>query len=299
MASDSRAVTLPVDRPDRTTLLAFGLVVLTGGSNAVAVRFSNLELPPFWGAALRFGLAGAVFWGIVWARRLSVPTGRALLGAALYGALGTGGGYAFLYWSLTRVPASLSMVVLAVVPLMTLLFAAAHRLEPFRWRGAMGALVAFAGIALSVGNDIGGAVPLPYLAGLIAGSACIAESSVLLKLFPRSHPISTNAIALTAGVAILLPLSLVFGEVRGLPAGPATWAAFGYLVVIGSILLFYLYLFVLQRWTASGTSYSFLLFPVVTVFVASWLAAEVVSPVFLAGTALVIAGVWLGAFARR
>jgi hypothetical protein len=31
-------------------LLAFTLLVLVGGSNAVAVKFSDFELPPFWGA---------------------------------------------------------------------------------------------------------------------------------------------------------------------------------------------------------------------------------------------------------
>lgn len=299
MAANSQARSLPVPLPDRITLLAFALVVVVGGSNAVAVRLSNLELPPFWGAGLRFGAAALIFWGIVAARRLPVPARRALLGAVLYGAIGIGGGYAFLYWSLTRVPASLSMVVLAIVPLLTLLLAAAHRLEPFRWRGALGALLAFGGIALSVGNDIGGAVPLASLLALIAGSACIAESSVVVKLFPRSDPLVTNAVALTAGTAILLPVSLLTGEARALPADEITWVTFGYLVLIGSILLFYLYLYVLQRWTASATSYSFLLFPLVTVFVASWIAGEVVSASFLVGTAVVLGGVWIGAFGRR
>ena len=43
--------------PDRLTLAAFSVVVLLGGLNAVAVRFSNQELPPFWGAALGFAFA--------------------------------------------------------------------------------------------------------------------------------------------------------------------------------------------------------------------------------------------------
>ena len=46
---------------------------------------------------------------------------------------------------------------------------------------------------------------------------------------------------------------------------------FAYLVLIGSVVLFYLYLYVLARWTASATAYSFLLFPVVTVLIAAWL----------------------------
>ncbi len=43
------------------------------------------------------------------------------------------------------------------------------------------------------------------------------------------------------------------------------------------------------------TAYSFLLFPVATVIIASWLAGEVVAASFIVGGALVLAGVWLGA----
>lgn len=39
-----------------TVWLVFATVVLVGGGNFVAVRFSNRELAPFWGAGLRFAL---------------------------------------------------------------------------------------------------------------------------------------------------------------------------------------------------------------------------------------------------
>ncbi len=47
--------------PDRLALGAFAGAVLSGGSNFVAVRFSNRELDPLWGAGLRFALAAAIF----------------------------------------------------------------------------------------------------------------------------------------------------------------------------------------------------------------------------------------------
>src|SRR3990172_11508136 len=94
--------------PDKLTLLAFFLLVILGGSNAVAVRFSNLELPPFWGATLRFGAATLLFWAAVWLKRIPVPRGRALNGALIFGVLTIGLFYAFLYWALLSVPASLT-----------------------------------------------------------------------------------------------------------------------------------------------------------------------------------------------
>jgi drug/metabolite transporter (DMT)-like permease len=296
MSRDRSSVeVLAAARPGRATVIAFVLLVVVGGSNAVAVRFSNLELPPFWGAASRFATAALIFWIIVLVRRIGLPRGRALIGAVLYGLLATGANYAFIYWGLLRVQAAHTMVVLAFVPLMTLFFAWAHGLETLSWRRLIGALIAIAGILLVVAGGLGTKVPVPSFLALVAGAACLAEGTVVFKLFPRSHPVATNAVALTAGASLLIGLSLVVGEDWTLPTVANTWAAFTYLVFIGSVVLFYLYLFVLARWTASATAYAFLLFPVATVPLAAWLAGEVITASFVVGGALGLFGVWLGA----
>jgi drug/metabolite transporter (DMT)-like permease len=274
-------------------LLAFALLVLVGGTNAVAVRFSNVELPPFWGASMRFAAAALIFWIIVLARRIALPRGRALTGAMLYGLLAVGASYAFIYWALLRVQASLTMVVLAFVPLMTLFLAWAHGLETLSWRRLIGALIAVAGILVVVGGGLGTTVPILSLLALAAGAACLAEGAVVFKLYPQSHPVATNAVAFTTGASILMVLSLVVGEDWILPAATTTWAAFTYLVLFGSVLLFYLYLYVLVRWTASATAYSFLLFPMATVPIAALLAGEVITISFIIGGALGLFGVWL------
>jgi hypothetical protein len=64
--------------PDTLTLGAFAVVVTLGAGNFLAVRMSNLELPPFWGAGLRFGLAALSFVAIVLVLRLPWPRGREL-----------------------------------------------------------------------------------------------------------------------------------------------------------------------------------------------------------------------------
>jgi drug/metabolite transporter (DMT)-like permease len=131
-----------------------------------------------------------------------------------------------------------------------------------------------------------------------AAAACIAESGVIFKLLPRSHPVSVNAIALTTGSTILFLVSLLAGEIWTLPINGTTWFAFGYLTLVGSVALFYLFLFVLGRWTASATSFAFLLFPVATVIIAAPVSGERVTPFFILGTTLVLTGVVVGAFGQ-
>lgn len=279
------------------TLFAFVGVVILGGSNAVAVRFSNFDLPPFWGAALRFGTAAVLFWVITAFRGIEVPRGRALVGVIIYGLLTVGISYAFLYWALQFVQASLTMVIGALGPLFTFFFALAHGQEKFRWKGLIGALVAFGGILFGIGDQIGQAGSLLPILAVALGFAAISEGAVLYKSFPKSNPLVVNAISLTTGTVILAVISLIARETWQLPATRETWFAYTYLVLGGSFALFYLILYLLDRWTASATSYSFLLFPIVTIILGSWLADEVISGRFLIGAVVVIVGVWVGAIA--
>jgi len=279
-------------------LIAFVLFVLAAGSNAVAIRFSNLELPPFWGAAARFGAAALIFWAIVLVRRISLPRGRALIGTLLYGVIGVGLAFALAYWVLVRVEAGMASVFLAFVPLATAFLAAAHGLEALSWRGIAGALVATGGIALIVGGALGQELALPVLLALLAVPVVMAESTVLIKRFPQAGPLATNAVAFSVGAIMLAGLSLLTGEVWRLPADARTWAAYGYLVVIGAVLVNYLWLFVLARWPATRTAYGFVLLPIVSVAVSVWLTGEVVTASFALGAAVTLAGVWLGAISR-
>ena len=78
-AAEAHAVDGPAEgAPDRLALSAFTGAVVIGGSNFVAIRFSNRELDPLWGAGLRFVLAAAVFGVLFAALRLRLPRGRDL-----------------------------------------------------------------------------------------------------------------------------------------------------------------------------------------------------------------------------
>ncbi|MDP8905125.1 MAG: EamA family transporter [Chloroflexota bacterium] len=285
--------------PDRAVLIAFVGIVAVGGLNGVAIKFSNAELAPFWGAALRFALASVLLFGFVALRRLALPRGRALLGSVLYGVLSFAAGYALAYWALLTTPAGVAMVILAMVPLLTLLLAVAVGLEKFRLQSAVGALVAAGGIAFIFADRLGSTAPAA-LAGMLAivGAAfAIAATNIVVKRFPRPHPVVNNALAMGLGAALLFALSLLAGESLAIPQEAPTLAAVGYLVVIGSAALFMLFLYVLERWTASATSYTLLLMPLVTATAAALLLDEALTPALLVGSGFVLGGVYVGAFA--
>jgi drug/metabolite transporter (DMT)-like permease len=98
---------------------------------------------------------------------ISLPKGKALFGGIFFGSLGIGGSYACLYWGLQVVPPGLTQVILALVPLLTLLFAILHRQESFRWQAFFGALPAAGGIALVFGEQVRANTPLPYSLAIV------------------------------------------------------------------------------------------------------------------------------------
>ena len=123
----------------------------------------------------------------------------------------------------------------------------------------------------------------------------VPKLDVVVKKFPRSHPFALNAIAMTVGVVILGLVSIISGEQWVIPSQANTWISLAYLVLFVTVIGFVLYLFVLRRWTASGTSYGFVMSPLVTVVLAAQLAGEQITVSFLAGAVLVLSGVVVGA----
>src|SRR2546426_8089547 len=149
--------------------------------------------------------------------RIPFPHGASLRGAAVYGALNFGIGYALPYYGLQDAPAGTGAVVLATVPLFTLVLVALHGLEPFRARGLVGGLVALAGIALVFREQLSASVPLLSLVAILANALVAAESGVIAKGLPRMHPIATNAVGMFVGALIVLVLSFAVGEKRVTP----------------------------------------------------------------------------------
>ena len=282
---------------DRRILLAFAGVVLLAGSNIVAVRFSNRELDPFWGAGLRFLGASLILWLLVARGRYPLPRGRALGGAFVYGILSFLIAYAFFYWGSQEVPAGLGGTIMASVPLLTVMFAAAHRLEPLRLRGLVGAVIALTGIAIMSSGALSGDVSLISVLAVMVAAAAASESGIVLKLLPSAHPVVTNAIGMSVGAVLLLLLSSIAGETWGAPVSPSVWAAIVYLA-IASPFLFMLVVYVIQRWTATGASYQFVLFPIVSVIGGALLLSEDVTLSLLLGAPFVLAGVYIGALSR-
>lgn len=282
-------------RADQTTIAAFATLVGLIGTNLVAIRIGNRELAPLWHAGFRFAVAAILFWAIAAIRRAKLPSRRAATGAAIYGLLSFAAFFGFIYAGLVEASVGIATATLALGPLITLGLAAAIGLERLRAIAVVGAVIAFAGIAVMYASALTASVPITSLVLLVAGAISFALGGIEVKRTPPMDTVIQNGIATTVGAVVLIGLAIVGGEDLAIPRQPETWVAFIYLVVPGTLLTFWLLLYLLRRWPASRVAYQFVLSPIVAILVAALLLGEPIEPAVIVGTALVIIGVWLGA----
>jgi drug/metabolite transporter (DMT)-like permease len=282
-------------RANRATIAAFAGLVGLIGTNLVAIRIGNRELAPLWGAGFRFLVAAMLFWLIAVVRRARRPSRRAVASAAMYGLMSFAAFFGFLYAGLVDASVGVATATLALGPLITLGLAAAIGLERLRASAVVGALVAFIGIAVMYASALAGSVPISSLLLLVAAAFAFAIGGIVVKRTPPMDPAVQNGIATSIGAAVLIGLAISAGEDLAIPQRSETWLAFVYLVIAGTLLTFAILLYLLRRWPASRVAYQFVLSPIVAILVAAVLLSEPIQPPVIAGTALVIVGVWLGA----
>jgi drug/metabolite transporter (DMT)-like permease len=289
---------------DRAGLALFASASILAGGNAVGVRFSNRELEPLWGATVRFGAAAVLLLAIMAARRLPLPRGKALAGAALFGMLNFGIPFALAYYALVYIHAGLGQTLLSLVPLVTLLLSVSEHQEAFRARLLVGTVLAATGVAVISQAPLRGEVPLPALLAVLGAVLSFAQASILVHRIPRvdgraPNPVTVNAVGMTVAAAALAVGSLAVGDAWVWPVLAATWWALAYLVVAGSVLTFILYLQLIERWGPSRSSYLFVVVPVVTIMLSAWLDDEPLTWSLLLGAPLVLLGVYFGALRRH
>jgi drug/metabolite transporter (DMT)-like permease len=211
--------------------------------------------------------------------------------------------YGVVYWSEQYVPSGLSSILFATFPLLVTFFA--HLFlpgEPLRLTAGLGALAAFAGIVVIFSEDlakIGGPKTGLAAAVLLLSPLVSSLSSVVVKKWGGTiHPISLSAMPMVVGTAVMTVMALVFERHRPIVWTGASIASLAYLSVFGSAVTFTLYYWLLRHVPASRVALIAYATPVIAVTTGVLFLDEPLTSRFVAGGALVIAGVALSARSR-
>lgn len=286
-------------------VIALGIVYVVWGSTYLAIAVADKALPPLLMLALRFGLAGGLLyvWSL-WRGDVAVakPGRREWTAAAIVGGLllfvDTGG----IAWAEQRVATGLTALLVGAVPLFTALLDRTFFGVRLSLGGLAGIATGLLGVMLLVGasahvDPVGAAVILVAAFAWAAGSAYGRVAPL-----PRA-PFLSAGMQMLCAAALLAVAGAAMGEVgrvhpAAISAGSA--AAFGFLVVFGSIVAFTAYGWLLRSGAPSVlvSTYAYIN-PAIAVLLGWAFAGEAVGGRELAAGAVVVASVGMLVLARN
>jgi drug/metabolite transporter (DMT)-like permease len=293
--------------PPKRAYVAIALlaVYLIWGSTYLGIRFVVETMPPLLSAGARWGVAGAALYLVVRARGAPRPPRAAWKPAIVVGAFLLLGGNGLVSIAETSVPSGIAALVVALVPVFVVLF---DWVGPSRARPSPLALVGialgFGGVALLVDPFSIGSVRFELWAMvlLIAASALWSVGTLYGRVVRLPDPPAlAMGMEMLGGALCLLVAGVALGEVgRTDPSAftATSWAALGYLMLVGSLGGFTAYLWLIRNVAPQlATTYAFVN-PVIAVMLGAALAAEPVTPRTALAAATIIGAVALITLAR-
>jgi len=284
--------------------VALLIVYVVWGSTYLAIAVADRTLPPLLMLAVRFALAGGLLYAwSAWRGDVATarPDRRAWGAAAVVGGLllfvDTGG----IAWAEQRVASGLTALLVAAVPLFTALLDRTF----FGIRLSLGAVAGIAtgllGVALLVGQS---AHVDPVGAAVIIGAAFAwAAGSAYARVAPLpTAPFLSAGMQMLCAAAFLAVAGAAMGEVgRVHPAAisAGSVAAFGFLVIFGSVVAFTAYGWLLRSGAPSVlvSTYAYVN-PAVAVLLGWLFVGDTVGGRELAAGAVILASVGMLVLAR-
>jgi len=285
-------------RPAATPWLAFGVSCAIWGSTFLFIRIGNDTTPPVWGAGLRLALAALILTAIAFAWRVPWPRGEQRQAALAFGIVDFGISLPLLYWGEQRVASGIAAVIFATIPLSTSLFARAFGLEPLRRRVVLASLAGLGGVGLMFSSNLEGHYEPARLVAVLLAALTASLAGVLLKRAPGGHPLATNAWAQGVGALLCVVASRLIGEPQAWPSGQA-WIAIGYLTILGSVVAFVTFVWLLQHWPVTRTSFIAVVIPLLALILGAIVRHERPGALALVGAVIILGAVLAGIAGER
>lgn len=292
---------VPVYAPTRASVaLAFAAIYLIWGSTYLGIRVAIETLPPFLMASARFLIAGVVLFTLLRLRGAAWPTARQWRANAVIGTCLLLGGNGLVVWAQQFVPSGVTALLIGAGPLFIVA-------TEWAWPGGTrptsttiaALLLGFAGVtwlAAPWQTGQGAIAPAGILAIL---AACISWS--IGSIYSRharhgAEPLVSASLQMISGGAGLILVAWLHGDLGRLDLSAVSarsWTAFTYLVVMGSLVGFSTFVWLMKHSTPARVSTYAYVNPIVAVFLGWLVLGEPITPRTLVASAIILASVAL------
>src|SRR5438552_3248198 len=276
-------------------------LILSGiwGSTWLFIKLGLEDLPPLTFAGIRFLIASTILISLIAVRRISLPRTRGdLMLLASTGILAFSLNYGLLFWGEQYISSGLAALLQATIPAFGLviahLYLPGEQMTPAK---VIGVVMGVVGVGVIFSNQLTVAGPraLAGSAALVLSAVCVAYSNVLVKAYCRdidSSIIATGQILI--GFAPLLVIGISFeGNPLKFQWTPMALVALFYLAIVGTVIAFLFYYWLVHHMDVTKTMLIALVTPVVAVTLGMLVLHEQMNWRTLAGGALIISGISL------
>ena len=292
------------------TLIWAGMLILyvVWGSTYLGIKVAVESIPPFLMAGSRFALAGLVMLGAAAVLRrgaVALPTRREWRDSFIVGGLLMGGGMGMVALGEETVPSGIAALLIAMMPLWVAALGRVFFGERLPLAAVVGIGVGLTGVAILVGPSASPAEtfnPGGIVALIISPISWASGSlySAHRARLPRDPLVATSAQMLTGSV-VLAVFALVRGELVGFDLQGVTTesaAAFAYLTIVGSLIAFTAYVWLLRVAPLPLIATYAYVNPIVAVALGALILDEPITPRTLIAGAVIIFAVALIITAR-
>lgn len=267
------------------------------GSTWLFIKLGLEDLPPLTFAGIRFVISCAILFPLVWVRHLALPKTR----SDWFLVVGTGVmsfslNYGLVFWAEQYITSGLAALLQAMLPAFGLILAHIHvPAERMTWVKIAGVVLGVFGVGVVFSNQlaISGRLALAGCVAMVLSAFFAAYSNVLVKTHGRNlNPAVLAAFQMLFGLVPLLLYGLTFeGNPLRFRWTPLALVCLLYLAVVGTVIAFLMYYWLIQHMDVTKTMLISLVTPVVAVILGMLVLDEQLSWRTLVGGAMIIAGI--------
>ncbi|HET8752958.1 MAG TPA: EamA family transporter [Salinimicrobium sp.] len=279
-------------------ILAFFSIYVIWGSTYLLNKIAVTELPPFMLASVRFSTAGILIFLLCKILKINLSiTRKQFFNTVVAGFLFLTFGNGVVVWALKYVDSGFAALVISAQPLIILLLMRIHQGKKIKPMSMVGVALGILGIYLLVSQNqitsqensiLGIAMLFACLLSWAYGSLFVSQANL-----PVNHFVNTAYQMLAAGILLAIT-SLSFGEnwISPVEWNNATIYAMILLILLGSIVAFTSFNYLLKIVSPEKVATSTYVNPIIALLLGWYFLEETVSLQSIIAAAVLLTGVY-------
>lgn len=276
--------------------LGYILICLIWGTTWLAIKFAIFTVPPFLSAGIRFSIASLLILVILKIRKYKYHFSlKQTIFLLLVGLGSFSVPYGLVYWAENRITSGLTATTFAVMPFFAAILSRIFlKTDDLSFWKVIGIVLGFSGLVVIFWGDLrlGSVESAEGILAVVGSAFANSVVAVSVKKFGNDiDPLFINLIPMALGAVTLLLTSLFSESWQGLRFDASTIIAILYLAVVGSVVAFTLYFYVLKHISVVLLSMTSFITPVLALAAGAAILGEKIPGGTLLGASLILCGI--------